>query len=77
MAVASFLVNGRQVALRSFHPPKQATVTHWYKAATAQIDQAPCWRTVDMGAAVVDEDSILFEGDAWKLIVARRRHLKS
>lgn len=80
MAVASWLVNGRQVAMRGFHPPKTASVTHWFKAATAQIDVAPDWRTVDMGRAIVDADSIIFEGgegaEQWKLIIARKRFLK-
>lgn len=80
MAVASFHQNGRQVAMRNFHPPKQATMRHWYKAATAQIDDAPDWRAVDMGAAVVDEDTIRYIGRTnglpWDLFIARKRNLR-
>lgn len=49
MAVASWLANGRQIAMRNFHPPATASITHWFKAATAQIDKAPDWRAVGMG----------------------------
>ena len=77
MAVASFLVNGRVVSTKGFHPPKQASVTHWYKAATAQMDDAPDWRTVDMGATIVDADTIHYKGDGWDLLIARKRNLKS
>lgn len=76
MAVASFHRNGKRIAMRGFHPPARATVTHWYKAATAQIDEAPDWRTVDMGAATVDADTIIFHGDDWDLFIARKRFLK-
>jgi hypothetical protein len=88
MAVASFRRNGRVEAMRGFHPPKTTTVTHWYRAATAQIDDAPDWRTVDMGAAVVDADTIVFSGFMrqptvqgqadlpWDLFIARKRNLK-
>jgi len=71
--------------MKGFHPPKQASLTHWYKAATAQIDAAPDWRTVDIGAALVDANTIIFEGhtdDAqgirvpWMVMIARRRHLR-
>lgn len=66
--------------MRGFHPPKAATVTHWYRAATAQIDAAPDWRTVAMGEAVVDADTIHFTGgegaERWDLFVARKRFLK-
>lgn len=76
MAVASFYREGAGARQRNFHPPKQASVTHWYRAATAQIDEAPDWRTVDMGAAVVDANVIHWRGDDWDLLVARKRNLK-
>ena len=76
MAVASLHLNGEQVAMRGFHPPKKATVTAWYRAATAQMDEAPEWRTVDMSAAVVEADTITFHGQGWDLFIARKRFLK-
>lgn len=80
MAVASFRINGKMESMRGFHPPKAATVTHWYRAATAQIDKAPDWRSVDMGAAIVDADTIIFSGGEgptqWDLFIARKRNLK-
>lgn len=76
MAAASLTMNGKIVSMRNFHPPKQASVTHWYRAATAQIDQAPDWRTVDMGAALIDEGSIIFHGDDWSLYISRKKNLR-
>lgn len=66
--------------MRGFHPPKRASVVHWYRAAVAQIDEAPDWRSVDMGGAVIDEDTIIFSGgegpEQWDLFIARKRNLK-
>lgn len=76
MAVASLHIAGKQVSMRGFHPPKKATVTAWYRAATAQMPDAPEWRTVDMGAAVIDTDTITFHGDNWDLYIARKRNLR-
>lgn len=76
MAVASFRRNGQIVAMKGFHPPAKATVTHWYKAATSQIDCAPDWRDVNMGRALIDENTIVFTGGDWDLFIARRRDLR-
>lgn len=76
MAVASYRVNGQIESMRGFHPPKRASVVHWYRAATAQIDAAPDWRVVDMGGAVIDADTIIFSGDGWDLFIARKRDLR-
>lgn len=76
MAVASFHLDGKQVAMRGFHPPKKATVTAWYRAAVGQMPDAPDWRLVDMGAAVIDADTIVFHGEDWDLFIARKRNLK-
>lgn len=76
MAVAALRVAGVQVSLRGFHPPKTATVTAWYRAAVGQMPDAPEWRTVDMGAAVIDQETITWHGEGWDLFVARRRSLR-
>lgn len=76
MAVASLVMGGKVVGLRDFHPPKRATLTAWYRAAAQGMVLAPEWRTVDMGAATTEDDTIHFTGDDWDLFIARKRNLK-
>jgi hypothetical protein len=79
VAVACFIRRHKEPgepvhSMRGFHPPKKATVTAWYRAAVKLIEDAPDWRTVDMGKAVIDADTIIFHGDG--LFISRKRNLR-
>lgn len=78
MAVASFQREGKDPIMRGFDPPRTASLTHWYKAATARQDFAPNWREIPqvIENADVDEDTIIFRGADWTLFVARKRFMK-
>lgn len=76
MAVAGFKARDAELVRVSFHPPKTASVTAWYRAATARIEAAPDWRTVDMNTARITEDVIHFSCDEWDLFIARKKSLR-
>lgn len=71
MAVACFIAPGINVK-RTFDPPKRASLRAWYNAATRFIPDAPKFNPVIEGTADVTVDTLLFCGDDWHLIIARR-----
>lgn len=64
------------MATRQFAPPKRASLSAWYKAATKQIPEAP--KTLDLNTvqAIVNERTIIFDHGDWVLFIARKRNLK-
>jgi hypothetical protein len=78
MTVASFHRNGHAPVIRGFAPPKTASISHWYRAAVANITHAPSWREAgdELNLAQIDEGAIVVHGDDWSLFIARKRFLK-
>lgn len=82
MAVALWSVwDGSTAIKRNFHPPKRASLKHWWMAVRKVVPSMPLYE--DRGTETlqdVSEEVIMLEGvrggRQWRLTIARKRHMK-